>query len=272
MVAGRESGRTREGADVQQQNLPEKDRTRENNMKIFETGDYYVASFFPDAEEVEIDDKIEEKGYKAIIGKQAGHHVIMKVMYDKSRYPLDEADRAARSFDPGTKTVMNYATNIGDCAICKRLDENVAQITEIRRLDQVPARQVTATPIQPIAPVAQAKAKSALFDTGNPLQDMMTQMLYTTKLNQTGQVATALALEDPILLEAAMPKTIDGVLDLIGNLTELSQGKGGIYRTPKEVTEYVAAVRAGVAKPVGEKVEEQKEVPVFRRASTVIIS
>lgn len=238
-------------------------------MKIFETADYYVASFFPEAEEVEIDDKTVEKGYKAIIGLQDGHHVIMKVMYDKSRYPLDEDDRIARSFEPGTKTVMYYSANIGDCTICKRLDADVAKVTEIRRLNTVPARSVPAVPVKSVASVTQSK--SALFDTGNPLQDLMTQMLFTTKLNQTGQVATALALEDPILLEKAMPTTIDGVLDLIGNLTELSQGKGDIYRSPDEVTAYIKAIRAGV-KPTTEPTEDVKKVPVFRRASTVIIS
>lgn len=270
MVAGKESERTKDAADVRQPNRLERVLTKENSMKIFETADYYVVSFFPDAEEVEIDDKTEEKGYKAIMGLQDGHHVVMKVMYDKSLYPLNAEDRDARGFSLDTKTVLDdYAPNIGDCAICKRLDANIAQVTEIRRLNQAP---VAAVQMVPAVPVIQAPVKSALFDTGNPLQDMMTQMLYTTKLNQTGQVATALALEDPVLLEAAMPKTIDGVLGLIGDLTELSQGKGDIYRTPEEVTKYVAALRAGVKQPTAETVAEKKAVPVFRRASTVIIS
>ncbi len=126
-------------------------------------------------------------------------------------------------------------------------------------------------PVAPVQPIAQVSAKSPLFDTGNALQNMLTEMLFTTKLNQTGQVATALAIEDPILLQKSMPTTIDGVLDLIGNLTELSQGKGEIYRSPDEVTAYIKAVRNGV-KPTTETTVDKKEVPVFRRASTVIIS
>ena len=272
MEADKESERTRDVGDVRQLNLLGKDRTGGNKMKIFETADYYVASFFPEAEEVEIDDKTVEKGYKAIIGLQDGHHVIMKVMYDKARYPLDDDDLKARSFEPGTKTMMYYAANIGDCAICKRLDANVDQVTEIRRLNPAPVYSAPVVqPVAPVQPIAQVSTKSPLFDTGNALQNMLTEMLFTTKLNQTGQVATALAIEDPILLQKSMPTTIDGVLDLIGNLTELSQGKGEIYRSPDEVTAYIKAVRNGV-KPTTETTVDKKEVPVFRRASTVIIS
>ena len=43
-------------------------------MDITETDEYYVVSFFPNAAEVEIDDK-PEKGYKAVIGEQSGEHV-----------------------------------------------------------------------------------------------------------------------------------------------------------------------------------------------------
>jgi len=240
-------------------------------MKVHETDDYYVVSFFPDAEEIEIDDKTVDKGYKAIIGTQDGHHVVMKVMYDKSRYPLDKKDRADRGFPEDTETILdNYALRIGDCPICKQLDANVAKITEIRRLDQTQTYQVPAVPIASVAQIGQPQLE--LFNTGNPLQDLMTRMMFDTKLNTTGQVATALALEDSELLERVMPKSIDGVVTLMANLTELSQGKGDIYRSPAEVTEYVKALREGVKQPIDEKSANKKEIPVFRRASTIIVS
>lgn len=240
-------------------------------MEIFETSDYYVASFFPNAEEVEIDDKTAEKGYKAIMGLQDGHHVIMKVMYDKARYPLDDADLKARSFEPGTKTVMHYATNIGDCAICKRLDANIANVTEIRRLNQVPVHSAPAVqPVQRVAPVS--SATSNFFNTGNLLDDLMSQVLYNTTLNPTGQAAVALALGDKELIDKAVPQTIEGFVNMVADFTELSQGRGNIRRSPEEVTDYIKALRDGANSSTASSTTEKKEVPVFRRASTVIIS
>lgn len=246
-------------------------------MKIFETGDYYVVSFFPDAEEVEIDDKTVEKGYKAILGLQDGQHVIMKVMYDKSRYPLDEADLKARSFEPGTKTVMYYSSNIGECDICKRLDADVAKVTEIRLLNQAPVRSAPAVqPMAPVQPVVQVSptesANAKFFNTGNLLDNLMSQVLYNTTLNPTGQAAVALALGDKELIEKAVPKTIEGFVNMVADFTELSQGRGNIRRSPEEVTEYIKALREGAKPSTGASTVEKKEVPVFRRASTVIIS
>jgi len=240
-------------------------------MKVNETDDYYVVTFFPDAEEIEIDDQIDEKGYKAIIGIQEGHHVVMKVMYDKSIFPLDARDRKVRGFAEDTKTILeDYAIRVGECPICKRLDENVAKVMEINRLDQYTTKQTQPEPIMQATQTTQPGMD--LFSTGNPLQDLMVRMMFDTKLNTTGQVATALALDNNALLEKVMPKTIDGVVSLMANLTELSQGKGDIYRTPAEVTDFVKALREGVKQPIDEKTSKKTEMPVFRRASTIIVS
>jgi hypothetical protein len=234
-------------------------------MEITETDKYYIVTFFPNAEEVEIDDKTQEKGYKAIIGVQDGEHVVMKVMYDKSIYPYDEEDRRDRfGVDYVKDTVKSLAGNIRECPICNRLNAEVATITRVQLQDRV------RTPAAPIAQIEQSK--SELFNTGNPLQDIMTRMMFDTKLNTTGQVATALALEDSSLLERVMPKSIDGVVSLMANLTELSQGKGDIYRSPEEVVAYVKALREGVKQPIDDKSTDKKEIPVFRRASTIIVS
>jgi hypothetical protein len=227
-------------------------------MEIIETGGHYVVTFFPNAEEVEIDDK-PESGYKAIIGKQDGEHVVMKVMYDKNRYDINR--------------VIELAQNIKECPICKRLDANVANIERMQLREPDTRAAVPMAPAVPAASISQAR--SELFNTGNPLQDIMTRMMFDTKLNTTGQVATALALEDSALLEKVMPKSIDGVVDLMANLTELSQGKGDIYRSPEEVTAYVKALREGVKQPLDEKngdKSDKQPVQVFRRASTVIVS
>ena len=224
-------------------------------MEIIETDDYYVVTFFPNAEEVEIDDK-PEKGYKAIIGQQDGEHVVMKVMYAKAMYDLNK--------------VIELAQNIKDCPICQRLDANVANIDRMQLRDPNAGASVPSVPAVPIAQIDQSK--SELFNTGNPLQDLMTRMMFDTKLNTTGQVATALALEDSALLERVMPKSIDGVVTLMANLTELSQGNGDIYRSPDEVTEYVKALREGVKQPIDGVTPDKKEIPVFRRASTIIVS
>ena len=80
-------------------------------MDIAETNNHYVVTFFPNAEEVEIDDK-PESGYKAIIGVQDGEHIVMKVMYAKSMYDLNK--------------VVELAGNIRECPICKRLNADVA--------------------------------------------------------------------------------------------------------------------------------------------------
>ena len=228
-------------------------------MDITETDKYYIVTFFPNAEEVEIDDK-PDKGYKAIIGRQDDEHIVMKVMYAKNRYDLNQ--------------VIELAKNIKECPICKRLDANVADIGRIQLQDQYSAPKpfVQDAPVTPVATSTVISSKSELFNTGNPLQDLMARMMFDTKLNQTGQVATALALEDSDLLERVMPKSIDGVVSLMANLTELSQGKGDIYRSPDEVTAYVKALREGVKQPVDGKTTDKKEIPVFRRASTIIVS
>jgi hypothetical protein len=224
-------------------------------MEIIETPDYYVVTFFPNAEEVKIDDK-PESGYKAIIGEQGGEHVVMKVMYSKAMYDLNK--------------VLELAQNIKECPICQRLDANVANIDRMQLRDPNAGTSVPSVPATSVGQIGQPDTE--LFNTGNPLQDLMTRMMFDTKLNTTGQVATALALEDNALLERVMPKSIDGVVTLMANLTELSQGKGDIYRSPEEVVAYVKALREGVKQPIDEKSTDKKEIPVFRRASTIIVS
>ena len=218
-------------------------------MDITETDEYYVVSFFPNATEVEIDEK-PEKGYKAIIGTQGDEHVVMKVMYAKNMYDLNR--------------VIELAGNITECPVCQRLNADVGKIGSIQLQDQYTTRRAQNIPALP-------ETQSKIFDTGNPFQDVMAKMLFDTKLNQTGQVAVALALDDSELIEKVMPTSIDGVVNLVANFTELSQGKGSIYRSPEEVTAFVKALREG-AKTGDEKTAEKKTTPVFRRASTIIVS
>lgn len=239
-------------------------------MKISETNGYYVVSFFPDAEEVEIDDKTEEKGYKAILGIQDGQHVVMKVMYDKNIYPYDEDDRKNR-FTAGydKQTVKELAANIGECDICKRLDADVAKITEVRLLNQATTRPIQVAQASPTAPITNT---SSLLKTGNPMQDILAQLMFDTKLNQTGQVLTAAALEDDALMAKAMPTTVEGMVNLVADLTDYASGKGNLFRSPSEVTDYVKALREGAKQPVDGKTDDKKEIQVFRRASTIIVS
>jgi len=62
------------------------------------------------------------------------------------------------------------------------------------------------------------------------------------------------------------------MLDLVANLTEYAQGKGSLYRTPEEVTEFVKALREG-NKSDDDKANDKKPGKVFtQRARTVIIS
>ena len=231
-------------------------------MDITETDEYYVVSFFPNAAEVEIDDK-PEKGYKAVIGEQSGEHVVMKVMYDKSVYPYDEEDRRERfGSDYEKDTVKTLAGNIRECPICKRLDANVANIGRVQLYDKQPTRIDQIVPEQSRMPTS--------LRTGNPFQDIMTQLMFDTKLNQTGQVLTAAAMEDDEMMAKAMPTTVEGMVNLVADLTDYASGKGNLFRSPNEVTEYVKALREG-AKTPDEKKKDEKTPVVFRRAATVIV-
>jgi len=224
-------------------------------MEIIETDDYYVVTFFPNAEEVEIDDK-PEKGYKAIIGEQGGEHVVMKVMYSKAMYDLNK--------------VLELAQNIKECPICQRLNANVANIDRMQLRDPTAGMQVQEVPVAPVARAAPISATS--LSTGNPFQDMMAQLMFDTKLNPTGQVIAAAALEDDALMAKSMPTTVEGMVDLVANLTDYASGKGTLFRSPSEVTDYVKALREGAKQPIDEKSTDKKEIPVFRRASTIIVS
>lgn len=236
-------------------------------MDITETDKYYVVTFFPNAEEIEIDDK-PEKGYKAIIGLQDDEHIVMKVMYDKNIYPYDEDDRRERfGADYEKDTVKTLAGNIKECPICKRLNANVAKIGRVQLYDRASAPMDQPIQVASVAPVA----SSSMFNTGNAFDDIIAQMLYNTKLNKTGQMAVALGLGDAEMVQKAMPATIEGVIGLVADITELTQNKGNLFRSPKEVTEYVQALRDG-AKPADEKATEKDKPVVFRRASTIIVS
>lgn len=219
-------------------------------MDITETDKHYVVTFFPNAEEAEIDDK-PEKGYKAIIGVQDGKHIVMKVMYSKDMYDLNKA--------------IELAGNIRGCPICKQLDADVATVGTIRLHDQYTTQAVQE------APVATPVSRSALFNTGNPLEDMLIRLKFDTMLNPTGKTLAALALDDDVLAREVMPTDAKGMVALVANLTEYAQGKGSIYRSPKEVTEYIQALREG-NKSDGDTEEEKKTIPIVRRAQTVIIS
>ena len=224
-------------------------------MEITETDEYYVVSFFPDAEEVEIDDK-PEKGYKAIIGRQDGEHVVMKVMYAKDRFSLDQ--------------VIDLAKNIKECPICKRLNAEVGTVKKISLKDNLSrGSAVNQSPSYP----EPTKSKPAIFNTGNPFTDLLAQIMFDTKLNPTGQVLAAAALDDDALMEKAMPKTVDGMVDLVADLVDYSSGKGTLYRDPKEVERYVKALRAGSKKST-ESDDEDKKIPVVKKqvGRTIIIS
>jgi len=234
-------------------------------MKVRETDQYFVVTFFPDAEEVEVDDRTDEDGWKAVIGEQDGSHIVMKVMYDKNRFPLNKEDRAARGFPSDAKTILDdYAANISDCAVCKRLDANVAKVTDIQLFN---TRSKPATPT-----IMKPSTTSTMLKTGNPVQDIMAQLMFDTRLNQTGKVLAASALNDDALLAKSMPTTVEGMVNLVADLTDYASGKGNLFRSPSEVTEYVKALREG-AKPSDEKADKKNNTTqVFRRASTIIVS
>ena len=223
-------------------------------MEITETDEYYVVSFFPNAEEVEIDDK-PEKGYKAIIGVQDGDHVVMKVMYAKDRFNLDQ--------------VIDLAKNIKECPICKRLDAEVGNVKKISLKDNLSrGSAVNQSPSYPTP----TKSKPAIFDTGNPFTDLMARIMFDTKLNPTGQVLAATALDDDVLMEKAMPKTVDGMLSLVADLVDYSSGKGTLYRNPKEVERYAKALRAGSKKKSDNEEDEKTSITKKRAGRTIIIS
>ena len=223
-------------------------------MEITETDEYYVVSFFPNAEEVEIDDK-PEKGYKAIIGVQDGDHVVMKVMYAKDRFNLDQ--------------VIDLAKNIKECPICKRLDAEVGNVKKISLKDNLSlGSAVSQSPSYP----APTKSKPEIFDTGNPLQDMMARIVFNTRLNDTGKVISALALEDENLMREVMPQSIGQMIDLVADLTEYTSGKGTIFKSPEDTKKYVQALREG-NKTDKEKEEDKKASIAKKRAGrTIIIS
>jgi len=235
-------------------------------MDITETDDNYVVSFFPNAEEVEIDDQ-PDKGWKAIIGIQDGLHVVMKTLYNKSIFPYDEEDKIERfGADYDKQTVKALAGNIRNCPICKRLDADVAKIRNVKLYDRSPAPVTQPMPIVPVATTSNA------FNTGNPLGDMLVRLKFDTLLNPTGKALAALALDDDALAKSVMPTDVKGMLDLVANLTEYAQGKGSLYRTPEEVTEFVKALREG-NKSDDDKANDKKPGKVFtQRARTVIIS
>lgn len=246
-------GKTKAEADVLIHSPKGKAAIEESSMDITETDNFYVVSFFPNAEEVEIDDK-PEKGYKAIIGVLDGEHIVSKVMYSKSMYDLNK--------------VIELAGNIRECPICKRLDESIADVGTIRLQDQYTTRTVQAAPVAPVAPVA----TSALFNTGNPLEDMLVRLKFDTMLNPTGKALAALALDDDALAREVMPTDAKSMVALVANLTEYAQGKGNIYRTPAEVTDYIKALREGNKSADDVKADEKKITPFVKRAQTVIIS
>jgi len=218
-------------------------------MEITETDSYYVVSFFPDAEEVEIDDK-PEKGYKAVIGVKDGSHVVMKVMYAKDRFNLNQ--------------VIDLAKNIKECPICKRLDAEVEVVKKVSLQDNLKKPStVVETPVQ-----TEAKPAPSIFNTGNPLQDMLSRIAFHTRLNDTGKVVSALALEDEALMREVMPTTIEGMIDLVANLTEFTSGKGTIFKSPEDTKKYVQALREGNKSPE----EREKEKTAIRKTKTVIIS
>jgi len=220
-------------------------------MEISETDFYYVASFFPNAEEVEIDDK-PESGWKAVMGKLNGEHVVMKVMYAKDKFDLDKA--------------IDLAKNIGDCAICKRLDADVAKVKQINLRGQQPIITPAASTI--LQTQQKSDAGSSLFNTGNPLEDMLVRLRFNTQLNPTGKALAALALDDDELAREVMPTDARGMVKLVADLTSYASGKGNIYRSPKEVEEYIKALHAG-NKSETEKTEDKKKKSSIK---TIVIS
>jgi len=220
-----------------------------STINVSPDGAWYVVTFFPDAIENSVLDE-PEKGWRAVMGDLNGEQVPMRAYYMRSMYTLDQ--------------VKDFAERLNDCEACKRANEHNS-VTEINVPNNYQLQQQR-------APVGRSTPAASMSGVGKTLGDMLVQSLLKTTMTPLGQVLTATLLNDDEMMESVKPKTNDDVLNLAADFLSSKNARTALFRDPKEMMKYAAAIRSGTtvsAKPSPEEDEMMKHV---KRARTVILS
>lgn len=222
------------------------------SIKASPDGYWYIATFFPDAIEERVETN-EEKGWKVTTGFLDGEAVPIRAYYRQDMYSLDD--------------VQYRVEKLEECPICQRMGRDMS-VTSIEVANNYNRREQPA-PSGPGVGLNRRQQPSIPMDSGNVFMDMLFATLVDTTLTPLGKILTAKITGNDALLEQALPKSDEEAFSITADYLSANTPKNMIFKDPKAMKEYAAALRARTKTP--EEVEEE-EKPVYKRSRTLIIS
>jgi len=219
--------------------------------QIFDRGDKWELSIFPEiTEAAEIIDE-PEKGYSATLGylPATDRHVVANVFYLKSMYSIED--------------VLAKIDALRNCERCDTLDKERLTLESINIPQQSTQVQTPASvlpqPIQHLPPVM-AHSQIGVSPTyqqtvpaelplsqrvGPDIKDMFASLVLDTYLTDAGKYFLGLMLNDDELSRSAYPESPEQIPRFMNEMVDFMSGKVDFMRTPEEAREFlsVAAIQ-----------------------------
>lgn len=222
-------------------------------IKSSADGKWYIATFFENAVEEDVKTN-EEKGWKVTTGFLDGEAVPIRAYYRKDRYTLTDVEK--------------FAEQLRECPICQQLGQDMS-VTSIE-VENNYVRRVQPEPTGPGMGLNRRQQPAPPINGGDDLMGMMFSTLLDSTLTPLGKVMAAQVTGNEALREAALPHTEEDQFRFVADFLSADSPKDMMFKDPKEIKEYAAALRARTLTP--EEVEKTKEETTFRRPRTMIIS
>ena len=219
--------------------------------QIYDRGDEWELSIFPEiTEAAEIIDE-PKKGYRATLGylPATDRHVVANVFYLKSMYSIED--------------VLAKIDALRNCERCDTLDKERLTLESINIPTPTPQVQtpvsVLPQPAQHLPPVMahsqigvnptyqqSAPTNIPLSQRVAPdIKDMFASLVLDTYLTDAGKYFLGLMLNDDELTRSAYPESPQQIPRFMNEMVDFMSGKVDFMRTPEEAREFlsVAAVQ-----------------------------
>jgi hypothetical protein len=211
---------------------------------IEEKEDVWHVIFFPAAENHELEDKMNDRGYRAMVGRYNDAFVPKYIDYSKSKFSLDQA--------------IKYAKNISQCSICTNLNSKVSEIEHIYAL----------TPNNHIEHKYDMQPQKSDNNNGHKeppttemFKNMLMQVFFNSFFTRPGLFFIGSMLDDDSLISQALPTNISDkeMQDFVYELALFFSGAVPLIRSPEEMRSFAETLRR---REEVKEVKKEKEINI----------
>lgn len=213
--------------------------------EISDAGSFWRLSIYEPTRSVKQVETINEpdKGYKAVIGYDSGKekHVVMSVEYDKSKYTIDD--------------VYKKVDQLRNCNRCNTLDKEKLNIERVK-FSSEPATGESSEDAQfravDISPSAELADQGQKLRSKSGIKDWMADAFFQTYFTAPGMYFMGLMTGDDSMVDAAIPKDPEGMMEFMEQLMGFWSGDVDFVRSPEEAKEHLELMKQSM---VGNAVE-----------------